>query len=87
MKNSSVTTLLVALFAASFLLSSCEQDHDIVKKPFKVRTSTWYRVSPTALTPVVVNGVTYAGFAHFPGGGSGNATHMGNSKTYYNQLT
>ena len=33
-----------------------------------------------------MNGVEYIGFAHFPGGGNGNATHMGSCKNYFNQL-
>jgi hypothetical protein len=54
--------------------------------PFKASMSTWYRISPTAPSPVSVNGMNYTTFAYVPGGGEGNATHMGSVKTYYNQL-
>jgi hypothetical protein len=36
---------------------------------------------------LVVNGITYAGFAYFPGSGSGNVSHLGNATVYFNQLT
>jgi hypothetical protein len=55
--------------------------------PFKADFNTFYRFNPIAPIPVVVNGVTYVGFAYVPGGGTGNATHMGNCKTYFNQLS
>jgi hypothetical protein len=86
MRNSSAIQLLTALIACSLFLSSCKQDHDIHKRAFKASTKTWYRVSPTTPTPITVNGTTYAGFAHFPGGGSGNATHIGNCNIFFNQL-
>lgn len=78
--------LFTILFAVSLVLSACKHDHDIQKKPFKIRTSTWYRVSPTNPTPIVVNGTDYVSFANFPGGGSGNASHLGSCVTYFNQL-
>lgn len=86
MKNSSAISLLTAILASSLFLSSCKQDHEIHKRAFKASTKTWYRVSPTTPTPITVNGATYAGFAHFPGGGEGQASHLGNCKIYFNQL-
>lgn len=86
MKNSLAILLVTAIIAPGFFLSSCKKNDEIKKKPFKVRTSTWYRISPTNPIPIVVNGVTYAGFAHFPGGGSGNASHFGNCTIFFNQL-
>jgi hypothetical protein len=87
MKPSSIIRLLTVLFTGSLFLSSCEHDHDIHKRPFEVKTKTWYRISPTTPAPIIVKGVTYAGFAYFPGGGTGQASHMGNCTTYFNQLT
>ena len=86
MKYLSAIRLLSVLFTGSLFLSSCERDHEIHKLPFQVRTATWYRISPTTPTPIEVNGITYAGFAYFPGGGSGNASHLGNCSIYFNQL-
>ena len=86
MKNSSAIGLLAALIAGSLFLSSCKQDHEIHKRAFKASTKTWYRVSPTTPVPVTVNGTTYAGFAHFPGGGEGQASYLGNCKINFNQL-
>jgi hypothetical protein len=87
MKYLSAFKLLLALFTANLFLSSCEREHNIHKLPFQVRTATWYRISPTTPIPIEVNGITYAGFAYFPGGGSGNASHLGNCSIYFNQLT
>ena len=86
MTHPSALRLLTVLIAVSLMASSCKREKDFNKKPFKIRTSTWYRVSPTAPTPIVVNGTTYAGFAYFPGGGSGDVSHLGNATIYFNQL-
>ena len=86
MKKSSAIQLLTALIACSLLLSNCKKNHEIHKRAFKATTKTWYRVSPTTPTPVSVNGTTYGGFARFPGGGSGNATHLGNCNIFFKQL-
>ena len=56
------------------------------KKHFEAKTKTWYRVSPIDPVPVNVNGTIYGGFAYFPGGGEGQATHLGNCSIYFNQL-
>ncbi|MEJ7685379.1 MAG: hypothetical protein WKG06_47555 [Segetibacter sp.] len=52
----------------------------------KQRLDTWYRLSPTDPIPVEVKETTYIGFAYFPGGGTGNATHLGKCYFYFNQL-
>jgi hypothetical protein len=67
-------------------LTSCEKEKDLIKRSFKASTKTWYRISPTAPAPVTVAGKQYYTFAYVPGGGEGNATHMGNIKTWFNQL-
>jgi len=77
---------LFVCLAFTFLLASCEREKEIKKRPFKANTTTWYRVSPTAPAPVTIGGVNYTTFAYVPGGGEGNATHMGNVKTWFNQL-
>ncbi len=87
MKSSSVCQFLTAIIIAVFLLSACERKHEIHKMPFKLISKTWYRISPTAPLPLLVNGTTYTGFAHFPGGGKGNATYLGDCSEYFNQLT
>jgi hypothetical protein len=75
-----VLTLLTAV-----LFNSCQKDE--IRKPFKADFKTFYRVSPVnPPVPVVVNGVTFVGFANFPGSGTGTATHLGNCKNYFNQL-
>ncbi|HEY6977410.1 MAG TPA: hypothetical protein VH396_14030 [Chitinophagaceae bacterium] len=78
--------LVIALTATSFV--SCKKDDTYcnIKRPFKAKIDTWYRVSPTDPQIVVVNGTTYIGFANFPGGGTGNVTHMGQCSNYFNQL-
>ena len=86
MARLSALRLLTVLIAVSLIVSSCKPEKDFNRKPFKIRTSTWYRISPTDPTPIVVNGTNYAGFAYFPGGGSGNTSHLGNSIIYFNQL-
>jgi hypothetical protein len=65
--------------------SASNQSHQTVR-PFKATTSTWYRISPVAPVPVEIGGIVYTLFAHVPGGGQGNATHMGNINTWFNQL-
>lgn len=87
MKYLPLNKLTILLFSTSLLFLSCKKEHGIHKKPFKIQTSTFYRLSPTNPVPLVINGVNYAGFAYFPGAGSGNASHIGNCKTFFNQLT
>jgi hypothetical protein len=76
------------LFATCVFISYTKEDlQKQSRKPFKANIDTRCRVSPLAVpTPVTVNGNSYIGFAHFPGGGNGNATHMGNVTNWFNQL-
>ena len=74
------------VFIVVFLFTSCKHDQPILKQHFKVSITTWYRVSPTAPSPVVVNGITYVSLANLVVGGDGNATAMGNIKSYANTL-
>jgi hypothetical protein len=67
------------------LVNASNESHQTIR-PFKASTSTWYRISPIAPTPVEIGGIVYTLFAQVPGGGQGNATHMGNIKTWFNQL-
>jgi hypothetical protein len=76
--------LLVVFSALLLVLGSCKQDID--RKPFKVHEQTWYRIAPIPPVDVMVNGTAYVGTSFFPGGGTGNATHMGNIRNYFNQL-
>lgn len=78
---------MIVVFASAALLSSCNKTHDIKKYDFEAKYKTWYRVSPLP-KPVSldVNGTSFFGFAHFPGGGTGEASFLGNSTTYFNQL-
>jgi hypothetical protein len=68
-------------------LSSCEKEKELRKRPFKASTKTWYRISPTTPAPVTIEGKQYFTFAYVPGGGEGNATHIGKIKTWFNQLS
>jgi hypothetical protein len=86
MKSLSAIRLVTLLISCSLVVSSCKHDHDIQKRPFKASTKTWYRISPTTPAMVNVGGINYTTFAHVPGGGTGNATHLGNIKTWFNQL-
>ncbi len=57
----------------------------VVTRPFKMTSETWYRISPTV--PAAVPGIpNHLSFANVPGGGTGNATHMGHILTWFNQL-
>lgn len=91
------TAVLAALL---LMFASCQKEQNpddvsalgasgnAVKRPFKATTKTVYRVAPSLSgpIPVTVGGTNYLGFLYFPGKGEGNATHMGNVKTYFNQL-
>jgi hypothetical protein len=78
---------LAFLFGVALFVISCKKENHINKRAFKLATETWYRISPTAPIPLTINGIEYAGFAYFPGGGSGHATHMGNCNAFFNQLS
>jgi hypothetical protein len=87
MKQSPVFNFLLMLFTGCILVGSCKPDHNIQKRNFSIRTTTFYRLSPIAPTPIVVNSNTFASFAYFPGSGAGNASHVGECSIYFNQLT
>ena len=78
--------IISVVFIVVFLFTSCKHDQPILKQHFKVSITTWYRVSPAAPLPVVINGITYVGLDNLPVGGDGNATAMGNIKSYANVL-
>src|SRR3954471_22052292 len=78
--------IISVVFTVVFLFTSCQHDKPMIKQHFKVSITTWYRVSPAAPLPVVVNGITYVGLANLPTGGDGNATAMGNINSYANVL-
>jgi hypothetical protein len=78
--------IISVVFTVAFLFTSCKHDQPILKQHFKVSITTWYRVSPTAPLPVVVNGITYVSLSNLVVGGDGNATAMGNIKSYANTL-
>ena len=79
--------LIFVIFTVVFLFTSCTHDNPIIKQHFKVSITNWYRVSPTAPSPVVVNGITYVSLANLVvGGGVGTATAMGNIKSFGNVL-
>lgn len=82
-RNIWISVFIFALFVAT--LSSCKKP-DLPRRAFQAKTKTFYRVVPADPVPVEVNGNTFIGFAFFPGGGSGNATHLGNCSIYFNQL-
>jgi hypothetical protein len=75
---------MIGLFALA--LASCKKEDRQQQRAFKVSTDTWYRISPTGPQPLNIGGVDYLGILHFPGGGTGNATHLGKCITYFNQL-
>lgn len=87
-----MSNLSPALKAAMYMvisvlvISSCKKEVGHNKRAFKATIDTWYRFSPAAPSVLVVNGKSYVGFGHFPGGGTGNATHLGNCTNYFNQL-
>lgn len=64
--------------------ASSSQEDQRVKRPYKDRFDTWFQ-----FVPDFVNGWDPQNptpfLAWYPGGGSGNATHMGNAQIYFNQ--
>jgi hypothetical protein len=77
-------TLIV--FTAAFLFTACKHDQPAIKQHFKLSITTWYRVSPAAPSPVVVNGISYVNLANLVVGGDGTASAMGNIKSFANTL-
>lgn len=88
MKAKLFITRFLSIALVTTLFASCKKENPYcnVKKPFKAHIDTWYRLSPADPIPVEVDGTTYIGFAYFPGGGTGNATHLGDCYFYFNQL-
>jgi len=78
--------MIFVVFSVVFLLTSCKHDQPVVKQHFKLSITTWYRVSPTAPLPVVVNGITYVSLANLVVGGDGSAAAFGKIKSYANTL-
>jgi hypothetical protein len=77
----------LALFSfVVMMFAFCKKETGQKKRAFKASIDTWYRVSPTPPEALVVNGTDFVAFAHFPGGGTGNVTHLGNCTYYFNQL-
>jgi len=87
---STKTSLLrngILFFVLVIFFTACTKEKPSTRKlPFKANASTWYRVAPIEPAAITINGANYFTFAYVPGGGEGNATHMGNVKTYFNQL-
>jgi hypothetical protein len=93
MKKQSFPFLLLVIALLGVSVLSCKKEAAYsrsdcaVKRSFKAKIDTWYRISPTDPQIVVVNDSPYVGFAYFPGGGTGNVTHMGLASFFFNQLT
>ena len=80
---------LLCIFAVSTFLVACQKQESekTQRRAFKANLDTWYRIAPiTTPSPVTVGENSFMTFAYVPGGGEGNATHMGNVKTWFNQL-
>ena len=78
--------IISIVFTVVFLFTSCKHDKPIILQHFKLSITTWYRVSPTEPSPVVVNGITYVRLANLVVGGDGTAAAMGSFKSYANTL-
>ena len=63
--------------------SSAKTDHQ-VKRAYKDRFDTWFQFVPDFANGWDPQNPTPF-LAWYPGGGSGNATHMGNAQIYFNQ--
>jgi hypothetical protein len=69
--------------ALSSVSSSAKVDHQ-VKRAYKDRFDTWFQFIPDVQNGWDPQNPTPF-LAWYPGGGSGNATHMGKANTYFNQ--
>jgi hypothetical protein len=78
--------MISIVFTVVFLSTSCKHDKPVIKQHFKISITNWYRVSPTAPTPVVVDGITYVSSANLVVSGDGTAAGMGDIKSYGNVL-
>jgi hypothetical protein len=100
LKQMAVITLTVTSLTACQKQIDVNADRDVsqqsrnpVRRAFKAETLTYYRFSPVldanfqpTIIPVNVGGTDYWGMSHVPGSGTGSATHMGEVRTYFNQL-
>jgi hypothetical protein len=86
MNHSAAIKLLNVLLTGALFLSSCEHEPALYKKPFKIQTATWYRVSPATPAPIEVNGTDYTSFLNFPGAGRGTSSYIGDCSIFFNQL-
>ena len=78
--------MMSIVFISFFLSTSCKRDKPTIKQHFKLSLATWYRVSPTAASPITVNGVSYISLSNLVVGGDGTADLIGNIKSYANTL-
>jgi hypothetical protein len=77
--------LFAVLLICLSLFLSCNKT-SLHKRPFEAKIKTSYRISPTQQVPLLINGTTFIGYAHFPGGGTGYASVLGNCTNFFNQL-
>jgi hypothetical protein len=82
-----IASSLFFILITGLLISSCNPDKPEKKLYFTAKLKTWYRVSPTAPVPVVVNGTSYISLANLVVAGVGTATHMGEIRDYANTLS
>jgi hypothetical protein len=80
------TKIMSIVFTAAFLFTSCKHDQAVIKQHIKISITNWYRVSPTAPSPVVVSGITYVSTANLVVSGEGTASGLGNIKSFGNVL-
>jgi hypothetical protein len=80
------TKIVSILVTVVFLFASCKHDQPLAKLHVQLSITTWYRVSPAAPSPVVVNGITYVSLANLVVGGDGTDAVVGNFKSYANTL-
>ena len=78
------TWLLPLLMTCLFF--SCKKEAKQQKRAFNLTTETWYRICPAQPQWLSINGANYLGIFYFPGGGQGQATHLGNCTVFFNQL-
>lgn len=69
--------------ASMQVASSAKADHKL-KRAYKDRFDTWFQFVPDFANGWDPQNPTPF-LAWYPGGGSGNATHMGNAQIYFNQ--
>jgi hypothetical protein len=85
--NFIIASALFFIFITGIVLTSCTHDKPEKKQYFTASLKTWYRVSPTAPVPVVVNGTSYISLANLVVAGEGTAAHLGKIKDYANIIS